>query len=424
MRILMLTDHYPPIIGGMERFVHSLSTELASRGHSVSVATLWHEGMPEFEVERAVRVYRIQGTAQRVRGLFSDSGRRYAPPCPDPEVVWSLRRIIESERPDIVHAHNWMIHSFLPLKPWSGARLVVSLHDYGLVCVKRDLMYHDEPCTGPALTKCLGCAANHYGFAKGVPALIANRIMSAVELAAVDTFLPVSYAAAIGAGLAGSNLPFRVIPNFIPDDYGHAPFDCESYLAQLPEQSYLLYVGSFAGHKGVDVLLRAYRELPGSTPPLVLIGFGGSTPLPTHWPNVVVARNWPHWAVMRAQERCLAGIVPSIFQETFGMAALETMAQGRPVIASQIGGLPDLVSDGENGLLVAADDPEALRRAIQRLLADPGLRNRMGQMALLRAGEFRASAVVPRFEQAYQDVLGPLDSIRGHKLGSRSEVDL
>src|SRR5437016_1459362 len=94
MRILMLSQFYPPIIGGVEHHVRSLSIELVSRGHKVTVVTLRHQGQAEFESERGVQVYRIRSSMQRVPLFFSDSGRQYAPPFPDVESMLALRRII------------------------------------------------------------------------------------------------------------------------------------------------------------------------------------------------------------------------------------------------------------------------------------------------------------------------------------------
>src|SRR5438874_2677135 len=150
MRILMLAQFYPPTVGGEEHHVRTLSVELAARGHEVAVATLWQEGLPTFELDRGVRVHRIRGSMQRASWLFADSGRTHAPPFPDPELLLAIRRIIKRERPDIVHAHNWLARSFLPLKGWSGAKLVMTLHDYGLVCAKQNLIYKNAPCSGPA----------------------------------------------------------------------------------------------------------------------------------------------------------------------------------------------------------------------------------------------------------------------------------
>src|SRR5258708_3921801 len=119
MRILMLAQFYPPTIGGEERHVRNLSIELAARGHAVSVATLWHEGLAEYEMDQGVRIHRIRGTMQRMAALFSEQERQYAPPFPDPEALNAIRHILASEQPDIVHAHNWLVHSFTPLKQWS-----------------------------------------------------------------------------------------------------------------------------------------------------------------------------------------------------------------------------------------------------------------------------------------------------------------
>jgi glycosyltransferase involved in cell wall biosynthesis len=80
------------------------------------------------------------------------------------------------------------------------------------------------------------------------------------------------------------------------------------------------------------------------------------------------------------------------------------MAAGRPVIASRVGGLPELVVDGETGLLVPPGDAKALSHALAHLLGDAELRTRMGQAAKQRSRQFRAQTVVPRIEQIYQQL--------------------
>src|SRR5712691_8345262 len=217
MRVLMLSQFYPPIIGGTEQHVRTLSIELASRGHEVAVATIRHEGQAKFEIDHDVRVYRIRSSMQRVPWLFGDNRRQHAPPFPDLEVMLELRRIILNERPQIVHAHNWLVRSFLPLKTWSKTRLIVTLHDYKLVCAKENLIYHDMPCDGPGIVKCLDCAVQHYGLVKGIPTVLSNWVMGLAERESVDMFIAVSQATANSSGLFGSGLPFQIIPNFIAD---------------------------------------------------------------------------------------------------------------------------------------------------------------------------------------------------------------
>jgi len=404
MRILMLSQFYPPTIGGEERHVADLSADLAARGHQVAVATLWHKGFPRFENVKGMRVHRIRGTLQRMEALFSYKDRQFAPPFTDPEVLWALRHIISEERPDIIHAHNWIVHSFTPLKAWSKARLVMTLHDYSLVCVQKRLMHFGARCSGPGFMKCLSCAANFYGIGKGVPSTLANFTWGEIERRVVDMFLPVSRSVAEQTQLTKRGVPFRIVPNFIPDNVETPEENTAALLAQLPENDFLLYVGDVMPDKGVDVLLQAHAKLNNSMP-LVLIG----RPVPGFLehlpPNVLHLGRWPHSAIMQAWSRCTLALIPSICPDACPTVAMEAMTMGRPIIASRIGGLTDIVVDGKTGLLVSPDDPQELQEAIQSLLDNPERKACMAMMAKQRVVEFQAKSVVPRIEQVYCEVL-------------------
>ncbi len=421
MRILMVTGFYPPSIGGIEQHVRHLSRELEARGHSVAVATLWNHGWAPFEQDGGVRIYRLRGTVHRAsRLVLSDPARPYAPPFPDPELVRGLACVVARERPQVVHGHDWLVRSFLPLKRWSGARLVVSLHDYGLACPKWTLLLGEALCSGPELAKCAACAGRHYGLAKGLTTALANRLMGVAQRAAVDLYLPVSQAVARGNRLAGSALRYRVIPNFVPDDVGTPRSLGEPLPARLPRDGFLLFVGALRRYKGVHVLLEAYASLS-DAPPLVLIGSAWrDSPMETG-PHTLVLRNWPHDAVMEAWRRCLLGLAPSVWPEPCPTVVMEAMACGRAVIASRIGGLPELVVHGETGLLVPPGEPAALRVALQHLLDHAELRADMGRAARQRVAQFQASSVVPRIEQAYREVLAVSGLPSPKPAGSRPE---
>ncbi len=406
MRILMLIDSYPPMIGGAQQHVRNLSTALAARGHDVAVATLGAPGLAPYQEDRGVRIYRLRGTLQRAPGVFRD--RTHAPPIPDPELVAAIRDVIRLERPTVVHAHNWMGRSFLPLKHWSTAKFVVSVHDYSLLCATWIRMYDGAPCTGPGPRKCLSCAGvNYTGRAKGAAVTLGNWAMMGPERALVDMFVPVSAAVADGNGLTGGTRPYRIIPNFIPDDVGEV-YD-ERYHDQLPPDGYLLFVGSLTRQKGIEALLEAYSGLTTTgltgAPHLVLVGYTLPETPTTFPPNVVVLKNWPHPAVMTAWRHSLAGIVPSIWPDPCPTVAMEAMAAGKPVIASRIGGLPEIVADGDTGILVPPDDAGALRAAMARLIADPALAAAMGSVGRERVTAFHASNVVGQIESVYEEVL-------------------
>jgi glycosyltransferase involved in cell wall biosynthesis len=404
MRILMISDFYHPFVGGVEQHVRSLGAALVERGHEVAVATLGRDDLPSLDIDRGVRVYRMKGSAQRVERLFLTPGRPWAPPLPDPELTWSLRDVIRRERPEIVHGHDWLSRSFLPLKAWSRAKLIVSLHYYTLTCAKKNLLCHDAPCDGPAPLKCARCAGAHYGLAKGLPALAGTWMGKKMERHGVDMFVGVSQATIAGNGLVDGSSPHRVIPNFLPPVHRASSDDVAPYVAQLPATDYLLFVGDLRRAKGLEVLLRAYADLE-TTVPLVLIGKTWPETPQSLPPNVIVLKDWPNTAVMEAWRRATLAIVPSIWPEPFGIVVIEAMSGECPVVASRIGGIPEIVVEGETGLLVPPADPDALRDAIARLLGNRETMQRMGRAGRRRAGLFQADAVVPQIEGVYREVL-------------------
>jgi glycosyltransferase involved in cell wall biosynthesis len=411
MKITMLTQFYPPVLGGLERHVKDLSEALVARGHQVSVITLrqggWGKEMAEFEIVNGVRIYRIRGTVSRAeRLLFIDERRSYAPPFPDPELALSIRRILAQEKPHIVHAHNWLSFSYLPLKRWSAAKLVVTLHEFGLSCGKWTLIHQGTFCSGPESRKCARCLADHYGLAKGTVTVVGQRLMRKIQNHLIDMYLPVSQAVAEGSQLTGSLLPYQVVPNFIPDELPFPDSDVETQLAELPKQPFMLFVGSFSKQKGIDVLLDAHRGLDTSVP-LVLIGYELSDfplnklDIPD---NVYILKNLPNALVMEAWRRSSFGIVPSNWLEPSPTVVMEAMSMGKPVIATRVGGIPDIVSEGESGLLVPPGDAIALRRAMQHLLNHPEVCQEMSAIAFQRVKAFQAKNVVSRIENIYQQL--------------------
>lgn len=138
----------------------------------------------------------------------------------------------------------------------------------------------------------------------------------------------------------------------------------------------ILFAGRLSREKGVLELVEATRGMN-----LVVAGDG---PLRDRVPQ---ARGFvPPQELAKLYARAAVVVCPSL-REGFGVVCLEAMAHGRPVVASAVGGLLDLVEDGETGLLVPPGDVGALRAAIERLLADPELRRRLRDAGRRRAAE-------------------------------------
>jgi glycogen(starch) synthase len=98
-------------------------------------------------------------------------------------------------------------------------------------------------------------------------------------------------------------------------------------------------------------------------------------------------------------------VAPSVWTEPFGIVVAEALDAGRPVIASGIGGIPEIARDGLEGLLVQPGDVGALTVAMQRVIDDPALRERLGANARLRAARFAPATIVPLLESAYDHVV-------------------
>ena len=305
--------------------------------------------------------------------------------------------MLRRERPQLVHAHNWIVHSYLPLARGAHSALVLSLHDYGLICATKRLRRKDHLCSGPAPVKCQLCASEHYGPTKGLVAAFGTRSNESRLRRHVDVFLPVSSTVEELCRIREDETS-RVIPNFIA---GLPEPDLDDpRLAQLPDEPFILFFGDATEDKGAWHLAEAYRQLE-NPPPLVLVGRCYIDELRER-PNVHAMGAWPHQLAIEALRRSLFSVAPSLWPEPFGLVALEAAAAGKPIVASDIGGLRDIVVDGETGLMVAPEDRPALVAAMERMIGDEELRRRLGAAARERAARFSPEAIVPQFEAAYE----------------------
>jgi glycosyltransferase involved in cell wall biosynthesis len=412
MRILMVAQFFPPTLGGEERMVEAMSVGLAQRGHDVAVATLQTGGLPEFEQHDGVDVYRIVSSAQRIGGLHREGSRPHALPGPDPGSVHGLMKVIRRHRPDVIHGHNWLSNSLLPLKRMANAPIVLSLHDYSFVCATKRMMHHDQPCDGPSLGKCTECASHQYGAGKTLPMVVGVRGMEATARSMVDLFLPISRTVAQRCALDRHGVPWEVLPNFLPA--GTVAKKSAPPVEGLPADGFTLMCGDLTADKGVETLLDAHAKLP-DAPPLVLIGRPLSPRLESPPDNVIVLGPRPHEQVMAAWRHCGVAVAPSVWAEPFGLVALEAMASGRAVVATRHGGLGEVVADGKTGILVSPGDRRELRRALRRLHRDGALREQMGAAGKRRAKRYTPDRVLPQLENVYERLM----PLRRHPAGGR-----
>jgi glycosyltransferase involved in cell wall biosynthesis len=191
----------------------------------------------------------------------------------------------------------------------------------------------------------------------------------------------------------------RVIPNFI---------DTSRYEPDYGDDGYIIASGRLSPEKGFDVLLAAMNRLPGTR--LVIAGEG---PCRAELERQAVKLGLANAELIGyiARERLLAlvararfVVMPSVCLENFPYSVLEAFALGKPVIASRMGGMPEMVVDGVTGLLVDPGDPAALAEKIADLEHDADLVREMGVKARGRAEmEYNSDAHYRGIRQAYDD---------------------
>ncbi len=203
-----------------------------------------------------------------------------------------------------------------------------------------------------------------------------------------------------------------VIPNGIDPPPAAARADALEMLGR-PVPPVVGCVGGLARHKGQAVLLRAIGRLGGggAGPTVVFVGDGPERPALEAGAAALGGRARVVFTGERADARRLLpafdlAVIPSTEREGFGLAALEAMDAGLPVVASSVGGLPELVQDQVTGLLVPPGDETALAAAIARLVARPDERGRFGAEGRRRVeSHFRAAPMARRIETLYEEAL-------------------
>jgi len=392
MRVLQVADFYPPTPGGLEAHVERLSLRLAERGHEVSVVA---GGQPKGSLSRnGIPVMRSAVTIERLPGAYGDPSRPFAPPWVDSRLARTIDEAVETRRPQVIHAHGWCAVSAARVASRRDLPLVVTLHDYGLLCPMRNLLRGDSPCGRGAGTACMRCPGSNQTVAKRMVlavALESRRRRTRVQ----PVYLAVSREVATRHLAASAVHAVTVVPNFIdlPPARPLSP----------PPDGRILFVGPADRPKGWHIVSQAHELLVSWDVPATLHHVGG--PEARGEERFVVESGRLTGADLeRAYAEASVVAVPSLWADACPTVALEAMAAGRPVVASAVGGLKDIVDHGRTGLLVRHGDATALASALGELLEDGAKRARMGAAAYKRAPTFSSETVVPIIESIYAQV--------------------
>ncbi len=404
MRILLAVHHFPPRhTGGAEWRAYRTATTLQARGHTVRVVCVERiDAGPDNGVTWEDEIF--QGIAVR-RLSFNLAA------SPDPfrweyDNIWigeHLRGLLTEFHPEVFHLISGYLLSgrVLRVAHELGIPSVVTLTDFWFLCpritlLRSDGQVSDLPIDPATCARCLGEEQRRYrwpgqlapGFMRWYwgrqtrqiravesrAAFLREALQRVAAIISPSEFLRSVF---IQAGVA----PDRIVFSRQGHDF---PALTAAMLDKPPaDQLRVGYLGQIAPHKGVHVLFEALRRLPGA--PLRVKAYGDLTKFPRYAERLrrmaaddarlQLVGTYGREDVSLVLRELDVIVIPSLWYENSPNSILEAFAHRTPVIASNLGGMAELVRDGQNGLLFAPGDADDLAGQLRRLLDEPGLKS-------------------------------------------------
>lgn len=310
-------------------------------------------------------------------------------------VIWnqaafrSLANTLDEYRPDVVHVHN----TFPLLSPAilyacrrARAPVVLTIHNYRLACASGDFFRNGVICHACASGPRVPIPAVVHGCYRGsraatLPAALAIGAHRSGWRSLVSAYVFIS--AAQRDLLSGLRLPpdrMFVAHNLVPR---------QQRRPRMPSLPVALYAGRLEEAKGVRLLMSAWDRFCALSPDaelrLLIAGTGSLEREVAGWaatrPSVDVVGHVPSVRCAELMAEARAVVVPSLWQEAFGLVVVEAMAAGTPPIAFEHGSFAELITPGRDGVLVPPGDTEALARVLADVAADPGRYQNYGDQA-------------------------------------------
>ena len=361
-------------IGGMQNHTAELTRALDRRGVVQTVVTTRPPTAPHFQrLGGNARVIRLGLPVRRFRQLYGPQAAIVAP--------------VLASRADLVHVHLGEDLAVLPV----GAA-AARLHRLPLVLTVHTSLRHTLAVSDlrSAVLKTLGGPIERWG----------ERSAEAVVV-----ITPRLCRLLLSDGVDEDRV--HVIPPGVNPSLFDGPFEDPFAGVGRPR---ILFVGRLAPQKGVRTLVAAAGLLEDPSVQVLLVGDGPERPALEREAERIGLGDRLHFLGFVAHDRLPAVlahadllVLPSLYEE-LGTVLLEAMQAGLPIVASKTGGIPDVIEDGVNGLLVPPGEPELLARAIDRLLADRGLAYRLSEGTRERGKDCDWEVLAERVLAVYRGV--------------------
>ena len=398
MKVIFTTSHFYPSLGGLEKHCLNIGTRLVRQGHKLLVASTTYTGL---RATRSFRNFSINGIEVRrfipfpFLAPFFAPGRWSTSFAPGMS-FFLMNKILES---DLIHAHGY---GFFPtdLSAWvckiRKKPLVITLH---------------------------GFHPDYLAFMKNISPIEEMRLMPyfktiarrSLEIADAIIALTPHEKKILQSYYHIPAEKIAIIPNGINlQAFSKSPIKKEFKKRFHLKENVILFVGAIRKEKGLLDLFHAIpsiiKEFPQTS--FVLIGkdWGFKKYLQQegkrlgieNYINFLGVVNTP--LLRESLSVCDIFVNPSAY-ESFGISLLEAMASGKPIVATNVGGIPYIVRNGKTGIIVKHGYPEGLAEAIKELLSDSVLRKQMGEKGLQLAKKYDWEKIVSQIERLYEKVL-------------------
>jgi len=365
------------LYGGSSLVAYYLAIEMKKRGHETYVFTTSAVSKDSIEKDGNITIYRY-GTNFKI--LTSNIS------------LGMFRKPVE-HNVDVVH-----IHFDIPPGPMAGLRYVKKKK------VPLIVTYHGD------------WEAGYGGLIRRIGVVFHNKYLVDKLLSYADVIIsPSQYYIGRSRFLRRYKDKIVVIPNGINLDGFGTPYSKEEYKEKLRlpvDEKVILFVGNLSPYKGPDILVRAISKVIKHVPDAKLIFVGKGVmkkELEMLSKNLGIKENVRFTGFIddnlklfyykAADVFCLPSMMRT---ECYPLVILEAMACNLPIVASNIGGIPDAVKNGENGLLVSPKDPEALSDAIIYLLENEEVRERMGRNGRKKVERYSWEKIAEETEKIYK----------------------
>lgn len=384
MNVAIFASAFHPHVGGVEELTRQLAHEYARQGIGTIVLTSrWPRSLPRRELYQGIPIYRLpmripeSSIKSKISFHLTHALNR-----------WAVTNILRKHRIDVLHVQCVSTTAYYALLSQRSLGLPLIVSAQGERTMDASGLYQRSP--------------------------FINRVLK--NLLAEASYITACSRNTLDDLEQWFGSPFGKRASVVYN--GVCLKDFSDAVAHPHPFPYILSIGRLVPQKGFEVLIKGFAKAGTSTHHLLIAGDGPECSalealvVEHHLQDRVRFLGKTDRATTVALfAGCSFFVLPSR-QEPMGIVNLEAMAAGKAVVASRVGGVPEIVIDGETGILVPPANPDALAAGIARLATDESLRTRLGLAGWHRAHQFRWEAIAGQYNALYRNTLGRTGNLR------------